>query len=137
MACGLIETPEGPEHRPDQPSLVLCHAPTATAGFLETPYRKVETVGHDQHRLPRQSRNGSTRSPRANAEIAVDGSLDGDLCPAGTSGLSMLATSDTVQLHGRRAGQIVAEAVASPIPPRARHANRALINNMCARRCPA
>ena len=132
-----IETPEGPNI--GLINSLAVYATTNRYGFLETPYRKVEDGKvTDQIDYLSAIEEGQYVIAQANAEIAADGSLDGDLVSCRHKGEFMLATSDTVQYMDVAPGQIVS--VAASLIPFLEHddANRALMGPTCsARRCPA
>ena len=121
-----IETPEGPNI--GLINSLAVYATTNRYGFLETPYRKVEDGKvTDQIDYLSAIEEGQYVIAQANAEIAADGSLDGDLVSCRHKGEFMLATSDTVQYMDVAPGQIVS--VAASLIPFLEHddANRALM----------
>ena len=121
-----IETPEGPNI--GLINSLAVYARTNRYGFLETPYRKVEAGKvTDQIDYLSAIEEGQFVIAQANAEISVEGALDGDLVSCRHKGEFSLATSDTVQYMDVAPGQIVS--VAASLIPFLEHddANRALM----------
>ncbi|THF61345.1 DNA-directed RNA polymerase subunit beta [Pseudothauera rhizosphaerae] len=121
-----IETPEGPNI--GLINSLAVYARTNRHGFLETPYRKVvDGKVSDQIDFLSAIEEGQYVIAQANADIAEDGSLAGDLVSCRHKGEFMLATADQVQYMDVAPGQIVS--VAASLIPFLEHddANRALM----------
>ena len=121
-----IETPEGPNI--GLINSLAVYARTNRYGFLETPYRKVDDGKvTDQIDYLSAIEEGQYVIAQANAEIAEDKTLAGELISCRHKGEFMLATADTVQYMDVAPGQIVS--VAASLIPFLEHddANRALM----------
>src|SRR5574338_559841 len=121
-----IETPEGPNI--GLINSLAVYARTNRHGFLETPYPKgTAAKAPAQIAFPSATGEGQTVIAQANAEVAEDGRLTGDLVSCRHKGEFTLATSDQVQYMDVAPGQIVS--VAASLIPFLEHddANRALM----------
>ncbi|WP_322521221.1 DNA-directed RNA polymerase subunit beta [Guyparkeria halophila] len=123
-----IETPEGPNIGLINSLAVF--AQTNTYGFLETPYRKVVDgkVTADVDWLSAYEEEKFTIA-QANAPLAEDGTLTGELISARKSGEFMLSDPSEIQYMDVSPKQIVS--VAASIIPFLEHddANRALMGS--------
>ncbi|MBN2872026.1 MAG: DNA-directed RNA polymerase subunit beta, partial [Halothiobacillaceae bacterium] len=123
-----IETPEGPNIGLINSLAVF--AQTNTYGFLETPYRKVidGKVTADVDWLSAYEEEKYTIA-QANAPLAEDGTLTGELISARKSGEFMLSDPSEIQYMDISPKQIVS--VAASIIPFLEHddANRALMGS--------
>ncbi|WP_114649067.1 DNA-directed RNA polymerase subunit beta [Pseudothauera hydrothermalis] len=121
-----IETPEGPNI--GLINSLAVYARTNRYGFLETPYRKViDGKVTDQIDFLSAIEEGQYVIAQANAEVAEDGTLAGELVSCRHKGEFTLATADQVQYMDVAPGQIVS--VAASLIPFLEHddANRALM----------
>ncbi|MCY0388270.1 DNA-directed RNA polymerase subunit beta [Robbsia sp. Bb-Pol-6] len=123
-----IETPEGPNIGLINSLALFAHL--NEYGFLETPYRKVES-GKVTEQIDYLSaiEEGRYLIAQANASVSADGTLTDELVSAREMGETLMATPDRVQYMDVAPSQIVS--VAASLIPFLEHddANRALMGS--------